>query len=83
MSKIRLCYRVSEDVGLAQDELGNNTEAFTCVKIDVKQDPMPSQEYKDLQDGFRKIVANELECDEKLVVPVTLNEYLNNTQDDD
>lgn len=81
--KIRLCYRLEKQLEMAVDENGEAIEAFLCCKIDVKKDPIPSEEYKCLVDGFRKILANHHETDEKYIVPITLNEYLNETEEDE
>lgn len=77
---IRLCFKVDEKVGMAKDELGNPKEAFSCIKAKVKQDPLPRKEYKDLKEGFRKILANQIGCDINLVTSITLNQYLNETE---
>lgn len=81
--KIRLCYRMEKELELAIDENGEPVEAFMCCKIEVKKDPMPSKEYKDLVEGVRKILASQHETDKKYIVPITLNEYLNETEIDE
>lgn len=39
--KIRLCYRLEKEVGMAEDEQGNPSECYVCCKVDVKKDPVP------------------------------------------
>lgn len=81
---IRLCFKISAEVGLAEDENGNPAEAYVCAKFQgVKSYNIPSDQYKEIQDGMRKVLANQLECDETYLTPITLNEYLDNTEDED
>lgn len=84
MSKnLRFCYKVDKKVGLAEDELGNPGEAFICLKAkDVKKYIVEKDAYKDMQNAFRKIAANQLKCDEMLLTPITINEYLDETDTD-
>ncbi|BBK75978.1 hypothetical protein [Clostridium butyricum] len=85
MSKsLRFCFKVSEKLGLAFDENGNNCEAYICVKAnDVKSYKVPGADYKDMHDGFRKITAYQMQCDPEMLTPITLNEYLDNTEEDE
>lgn len=85
MSKsLRFCFKVDKSVGLAEDENGNKAEAFACAKVkDVKRYEVPREQYTKLQDGFRKMLAAQLGCDIYLLTPITLNEYLDNTEDDE
>lgn len=84
MSKnLRFCFKVDKSVGMAEDEQGNPGEAFICVKATgAKSYQMPSEEYKDKQERFRRIVAYQIPCDPELLTPITLNEYLDNTEED-
>ena len=36
-----------------------------------------------MQEGFRKLAAVQLQCDESLLTPITLNEYLDETDRED
>lgn len=51
------------------------TYSHDCCKLYKEEN-----KYKDLQEGFRKVVANQLQCDLELITPITLDEYLNNTE---
>lgn len=84
MSKnIRLCYRIDKSLGLAVDEDGNYSDAFVCVTAkNVKSYTIDDKEYKNLQEEFRAIVANQLKCELSLLTSITLNEYLDNTEED-
>lgn len=84
MSKnLRFCYKVDKKVGLVEDEFGNPGEAFICLKAkDVKKYIVKKEVYKDMQNAFRKIAANQLKCDEELLTPITINEYLDETDTD-
>ena len=46
--KIRLCYRLEKEVGMAEDEQGNPSECYVCCQVDVKKDPVPRKQYKEL-----------------------------------
>lgn len=85
MSKsLRFCFKVDKSVGLAKDEKGNPGEAFACIKATgVESYTLPSKNYKDMQEAYRQIIAAQLECDVHLLTPITLNEYLDNTEEDE
>ena len=79
---LRFCFRVNEKVGLAEDEEGNKAEAFICAKAKgVPSYTVPKEEYKDMQDAYRKLFAHQLECGIEMLEPITLNEYLDNVDD--
>ncbi len=73
--KIRLCYRVEKEAGWGEDEKGNPAEVYSCVKLDCKTYNIPKDEYKEL------VEAGSFNIDEDLVTPITLNEYLDNTEE--
>ena len=85
MSKqLRFCFRIDKSVGIAEDENGNKAEAFVCAKAkDVKRYEVPRKQYVKLQEGFRKMLAAQIGCDISLLTPITLNEYLDNTEEDE
>ena len=78
--KIRLCYRVEKEAGWGEDEHGNPTEVYSCVKLDCKTYNIPKQEYKELVEAGKKLTAVSFNIDEDLVTPITLNEYLDNME---
>ncbi|NME66053.1 hypothetical protein HF846_15810 [Clostridium cadaveris] len=81
---LRICFRTDKSLGIAEDEFGNPDEAYICVKAkNVKSYVIDSESYKQLQEEFKKVVANQLECDIKIITTITLNEYLDNTEDDE
>jgi len=82
MSKnLRFCYKVDKKLGLTEDEFGNPGEAFICFKAkDVKGYSLSIEDYEGLQDGFKKMAANQLNCNEDLLTPITINEYLDETE---
>lgn len=84
MSKnLRFCYKVDKSVGLSKDEDGNLADFYICLKAkDVKYYIVKKETYKEMQDAFRKLAANQLKCDEKLLTPITINEYLDETGTD-
>ena len=80
MSKnLRFCFKVDKSVGMVEDEKGNPGEAFVCVKASYQ---VPSEEHKDMQERYRRITAYQIQCDPELLTPITLNEYLDNTEED-
>ena len=78
--KIRLCYRLEKEIGMVEDEQGNPLECYVCCQVDVKKDPVPRKQYKELVDAFRKLIAKQNAIDENYITPITLNEYLNHTE---
>lgn len=81
---LRFCFRIDKSIGLAQDEDGNNVEAYVCIKSkNVSSYELPSKIYKDIQDVDRAVIQKALNCDINLITPITLNEYLDNTEEED
>lgn len=80
--KIRLCYRVEKEAGWGEDEFGNPTEVYSCVKLDCKTYNVPKEEYKELVKIGKKLTAGQFDIDESLITPITLNEYLDNSEEE-
>lgn len=80
--KIRLCYRVEKEAGWGEDEFGNPTEVYSCVKVNCKTYNFPKNQYKELVEVGKKMTARSFNIDEKFIIPITLNEYLDNTEED-
>lgn len=85
MSKnLRFCFKVDKQVGLAEDQFGNQGETYICLKAkNVKTYEVERKQYKTMKEGFRKMTAEQLQCDVSLLTPVTLNEYLDETGSED
>lgn len=83
MANLRLCFKVDKSVGLAEDENGEKSEAYICVKANVKTYELEKEKYKLLQEGFRKITANQLGIEIDKLTPITINEYLDKTEEDE
>ena len=82
MKRLRFCFRINEKVRATEDENGNPAESFVCAKAEgVKSYTLPKDEYQSIQEGYRKILASQLECDIELLTPITLNEYLDETEE--
>ena len=81
--KIRLCYRIEKESGLGEDEFGNPTEVYSCLKINCTTYNVPKNQYKELVEIGRKLTAQNFIVDINLVTPITLNEYLDNTEEED
>lgn len=80
--KVRLCYRIEKDAWLGEDAQGNPTEVYSCVKMNCTTYNIPKEEYKELVTMGRVLTAINFSVDKNLVTPVTLNEYLDNTEED-
>jgi hypothetical protein len=81
---LRFCFRINEKVGMAEDKNGNPSEAFICAK--AKGAPIyniPKEKYQDMQEAYRKLLASQLECDIEMLEPITLNEYLDETEEEE
>lgn len=81
--KMRLCYRVDKKAGWGEDENGNATEVYSCIKIDCNTYTIPNEEYKELVNIGKKLTATSFNIEEELITPITLNEYLDNTEEED
>ena len=81
--KIRLCYRIEKEAGWGEDEFGNPTEVYSCVKVNCTTYNVPKKQYKELVEAGRKITAENFIVDIHLVTPITLNEYLDNVEEED
>ncbi|MCI9069876.1 hypothetical protein [Clostridium sp.] len=80
---IRLCYRIEKEAGFAQDENGNNAEAYYCIKMECKSYSIPRKKYKKMIEYGLTEIASLLKIDKKLVTSITLNEYLDNMEVDE
>lgn len=81
--KIRLCYRVEKEAGWGEDEYGNPTEVYICVKVNCTTYNVPKNQYKELVEAGRRITASQFKIDENLITPITLNEYLDHVDEED
>ena len=78
--KIRLCYRVEKEAGWGEDEYGNPTEVYSCVKVNCTTYNVPKKQYEELVESGRRILATKFKINENLIIPITLNEYLDNVE---
>lgn len=81
--QIRLCYRVEKEAGWGEDEHGNPTEVYSCVKVNCTTYNVPKKQYKELIEAGRRITASQFKIDENLITPITLNEYLDHVDEED
>ena len=82
--KIRLCFKIDEKAGFAEDENGNPGEAYVCTLLkNAKTYNIPSDEYKAAHEGMKKVIAEQMGCDIGFITPITLNEYLDETEDEE
>lgn len=81
--RIRLCYRVEKESGWGEDENGNPTEVYSCIKLDCKTYNVPKEEYKELVEIGKKLTAGQFGIEEDLITSITLNEYLDNMEEED
>lgn len=81
---LRICFRIAKEVEMVTDEEGNFHEAFVSVKAkNIKSYEAGEKNREILTESFKKLVANQLECDEKYLTPISLDEYLDNTEDEE
>lgn len=81
---LRICFKIAKEVEMATDEEGNFQEAFVSVKAkNIKSYEAGEENREILTESFKKLVASQLECDEKYLTPITLDEYLDNTEEGD
>lgn len=79
---IRLCYKIDKEAGWGQDEEGNPTEVYSCVKLDCNSYNLPREKYEKLTGVGKTLTAGQFNISEDLITPITLNEYLDNTEED-
>jgi len=80
--KIKMFYRLEKEVGVGIDfETLEPVGAYTCVSVSVKNVPT-SEQYKELGESMKALVANQLDCDPKYIIPVTEEEYVENTDEE-
>lgn len=68
---------------LGEDEYGNPTEVYSCVKVNCTTYNVPKNQYKELVEAGRRITASQFKIDENLITPITLNEYLDHVDEED
>ena len=77
---LRFCYKIDKKVHMAKDEDGNPTEAYSCVTVKTHTYCLPKEQYKTLNEQFRSIISITSDISKALIVPITLNEYLDNAE---
>ena len=82
--KIRLCFKLEKEAKFAEDENGIPCETYVCASLkDIKTYDLAEEDYKIAHEGMKKVIAKQIDCDIELITPITLNEYLDNTEDED
>lgn len=77
---LRICFKIDKSVGLAVDEMGNRADSYACHTVEnVDTYTVGRERYKKLVENSRKLIAESLNCNVEKVIPITLNEYLDNT----
>ena len=82
MAKLRLCFKIHKSVGLAEDENGEKSEAYICTEVTVETYELERKKYENLQDAFTRINAALLGIEIDKIAPITLNEYLDKTEEE-
>lgn len=79
---LRLCFKVDKSLALAVDDEGNPVDSYVCHIVEgVNTYTVARNKYKELVEDGRKLLASIFACDVENLVPITLNEYLDNTND--
>jgi hypothetical protein len=79
--KLRYCYEISAEAGLATDEEGNPVECLTQYEISVMNEP-PEAVKAGLQDEFRESLAELLGIPVQWIKKITPEEYDQMTEDE-
>ena len=81
VKNIRFCFRVDKKAGFIESGEG---DSFVCLILkNVKSYEIPAEQYEKHKKEMREIIAGQLKCDIELLIPITLNEYLDNTEVED
>lgn len=78
----RLCYRIEKEAGWGEDEQGNPTEVYSCIKLNGKTCDISESKYKELVEIGKKLTVESFDIDEQFITPITLDEYLDNVDED-
>lgn len=73
--ELRICYRIDKSAG--------SKKTFKCIKVKSGSYTLPRDKYKAMQEKHRRKIAAQLHCDKELVVPITLNEYLDRNSEEE
>lgn len=76
LQHVHFPYRAEPQVGLGQDQDGNKAAAYLCVSVDGSSKARFSKVvYNKLHQGYASKLAEEFHCDQKYIVPISLEEY--------
>lgn len=75
---LRIYFKIAKEVEMAMDEKGNLQEAFACVKLENTNDKV-----RGMIKAGRKALAATLDCNEKFITHITLDEYLDSIEKGD
>lgn len=77
---LRLCFEIDKELGLITAEGGEKRECYVCVRVGCDEDRVARREYEKLCENARRVLANLNKCDISLIRPITLNKYLDETE---
>lgn len=81
---LRFCYKIDKAAEISVNEYGDYEESYMCCKAKgVKSYLIDKKKYRDLQNAFKKMLASQIGVNEKLITSITLNEYLDNTEEEE
>lgn len=81
--KVRLCYRIEKEAGWGEDENGNSTEVYSCIKINCTSYNIHKEQYRQLIELGKEMTSHSFKIDKNLITHITLNEYLDNTEEEE
>lgn len=84
MSEVRFCYEIHADAGLANNTVtGENVKAYTEVKITFGRELKDNEYEQAHQKDVVELMAAQLGLNEEHIKPISVEEYLDNHDDDD
>jgi hypothetical protein len=78
---IRFCFRLTPEVGMAHDKDGNPAECFSEVKIKGVKKSLA--DYEKMHNAIRGGLAGELKTKPEYVIPISIEEYDLNMDDEE
>ncbi|GMQ61175.1 hypothetical protein [Vallitalea maricola] len=81
MIENRFCYKVLKEAGLAYDSVTGEKEcAYIEIKLTTKYRKLIGDKYDELHDKAKKGIANKLNIDVSMLIPISEQEYDENAE---
>lgn len=76
-------YRIEKEAGWGEDEQGNPAPVYTELKINKATKAITEEKYAEMHENHRFSMAETINTDVKHVIPIGVEEYLENTEDEE